>query len=237
MHASVDASYDHGVTDALLLPWRAEPSGQTVAQRIAAATGRAIVERRLGEGAMLTEVDLATANGASRTPAREAMLQLEAWGLVRLLPKKGAIVTAVSLEERRDLLAVRALLESDAVSALSTSGRLLPVGDRLAAALQQQRDAVASGDRLAFAEADLAFHAGIVEAGGNAVVVEVLHRLAPRLARLTFAVALESPDRLGAMLDEHERLAELARRGDVAAFGPLLREHIAVGHFRQEAFA
>jgi DNA-binding GntR family transcriptional regulator len=229
--------YDRPVTTTPPLPWRVDPDGRTVAQRIAADTARAIAERVLAEGAVVTEVELSTTHGASRTPAREAMLQLEAWGLVRLLPKKGAVVTAVSMEERRDLLAVRALFESDAVAALGSSARLVPVGERLAAALLQQRAAVEAADRLAFAEADIAFHAEIILAGGNAVVAALLQQLAPRFARLTYAVALEAPDRLGLMLDEHERLAGLARSGDADAFGLLLRRHIAAGHFPQEAFA
>lgn len=229
--------YDRRMPDVPLLPWRAGAAPLTVAQRIAAAAARAIAERELTEGAIVTEVELAGVHGASRTPAREAMLQLEAWGLVRLLPKKGGVVTSVSVEERRDLLAVRAMFESDAVATLGTSDRLVPVGEALAVPLQQQRAAAAEGDRLAFAEADLAFHAAIIAAGGNAVVVGLLQQLAPRFARLTFAVALEAPDRLATMLAEHERLAALALGGDAAGFGRLLRDHIATGHFRRAALA
>src|SRR5690625_7883968 len=74
---------------------------------MAAWAAREIIERRFEPGELLTEADLAEAQKASRTPAREAMLQLERWRLVRLVPKKGAIVTTVTSCERRDLLAVR----------------------------------------------------------------------------------------------------------------------------------
>ncbi len=58
-------------------------------------------------GELISEGDVATALGMSRTPVREAFLRLEAEGLLRLYPQRGALVVPVSPEE------VRAVMEAD----------------------------------------------------------------------------------------------------------------------------
>lgn len=206
------------MTDALLLPWERDDTRAPLGLRIAASTARAIVEDAQPAGSLLTEVERAEASGASRTPAREAMLQLEAWGLVRLLPKKGAIVTVVTVvtpDERRDMLDFRTMIETDAVAALSRDGRS---PDEVAAALQRTLDrqgrAAADHDDLAFAGADYAFHASVIHAGGNAVVAGLLAGLGPRIARLTYMAITESPDLTPRLHDEHLELGRLARLGD-----------------------
>ena len=213
-----------------LLPWECIESNASIAIRIAAATAQDIVERRRREGDLLTEVALAAELGASRTPAREAMLQLERWGLVRLVPKKGAIVTPVVLEERRDLLAARAMLEAEAVREVVS--RELPVGlqDLLQAEVLSQRASLESGDRLAFATSDFAFHAAVIVAAGNPVFVELLGVLGPRMARLTHLAIVESPGRLCALTNEHEQLGDMIAGGDAEGLVQLLRRHLAHGH-------
>lgn len=213
------------------LPWRATADRDTVAQKMAAATARAIVAREYGEGFLLTEVELASRHGVSRTPAREAMLQLEAWGLIRLAPKKGGVVTTVTLEERRDLLALRAIFETDAIASLTDADTLTALGTHLEDVLARQREALASGDLLSFADADYSFHATIISSSGNQVISELLEQLAPRLARLTYLAITDAPGRVPVLLNEHERLATCAQQGDAATFAELVREHIAGGHF------
>lgn len=208
------------------LPWQA-PDGGSLAARVAAETARSVVEGRLAPGTLLTEADLAGAHGVSRTPAREAMVQLEAWGLVTLMPKKGAVITAVTFEERRDLLAVRAMFEIEAVTRLTGTGRWLEgLVEPLEGRLEEQRSALASGDLLAFAAADYGFHAAVILAGGNAVIGSLLGGLAPRLARLTHQACLERPDSLPQLLSEHEELALQAHDGDLPGFAAAIHAHL-----------
>lgn len=219
------------------LPWESPTSG-TLAHKVAATTARSIVEQRLDAGDLITEVDLARDQGVSRTPAREAMLQLEAWGLVRLMPKKGALVTTVSARQRRELLDVRVMFEINSVSELAGSPEgLVSVAGELDSALREQQQALDSGSLVDFAAADYRFHARVILAGGNAVVASLLARLAPRLARLTHQVCIERPESLPLLLDEHQALARLARSGDARAFAELVRTHIHDTHFPQETSA
>lgn len=213
------------------LPWEREEAGP-LAGRVAAEAARAVVQGQLPPGSLITEADLAATHGVSRTPAREAMVQLEAWGLVRLMPKKGALVTAVTAAERRDLLAVRAMFEIDAVRLVTDSAAALGlIADPLRDRLVRQQRALADDDLMAFAAADHGFHAALILAGGNAVVASLLDGLAPRLARLTHQVCRERPELMPRLLREHERLAELAGAGDIGAFATAARAHIHDTHF------
>ena len=221
------------MNDLLTLPWQRIDDSAPIAVRMAAATAREIIEGRHEPGDLLIESDLAAAHNASRTPAREAMLQLERWRLVRLVPKKGALVTTVTGKERRDLLAVRSMFEIDAVETLSDSGDLAALAADLRTLLGEQRKALDAGDPLGFASADYAFHARLIRSGDNAIVTEMLTTMGPRLARLTFQVAIDAPHTLDTLLTEHETLTDRAEAGDAEGFARLVRAHIEGSHFPQ----
>jgi GntR family transcriptional regulator, trigonelline degradation regulator len=70
-----------------------------------------IVNGRLAPGSRLIERELIAMMGVSRTVIREALRQLEAEGLVDVVPNRGAIVRELTVDEARDLYAIRALLE------------------------------------------------------------------------------------------------------------------------------
>ncbi|MFZ4842460.1 GntR family transcriptional regulator [Mycetocola saprophilus] len=215
--------------ETILLPWEGD-HGRSVAMKIASATAKSIVQGGYGPGDLLTEVTLADTHGASRTPAREAMLQLHTWGLVRLMPKKGALVTAVSAKERRDLLDVRAMCETRAVEVLADddAGKLALL-DRLYACIAAQQEALTEGDLLRFAQNDVAFHLRIIEAGDNLVIAEMLRGLGPRLARLIFQATIERPAAAAGFREEHVRLAAMIAAGDTVAFAAAVRAHINLG--------
>src|SRR3954463_4618620 len=77
---------------------------------------RNILEQVHSGGTLLTEAEIAEAVGVSRTPVREALLRLEAEGLLRLYPKRGALVLPVSMQEIADVVETRLLGEPHAVA-------------------------------------------------------------------------------------------------------------------------
>ncbi|SDR72758.1 DNA-binding transcriptional regulator, GntR family [Brevibacterium siliguriense] len=219
------------MNELLTLPWQRTTDTSPIAARMAAWAAREIIEGRYESGELLIEADLAEAHKASRTPAREAMLQLERWRLVRLVPKKGALVTTVTAKERRDLLAVRSMFEIDAVQALADGGDLTALAADLRALLDHQRAALESDDPLGFASVDYAFHARLIRSSDNGIVDELLTTMGPRLARLTYQVAIEAPHTLETLLSEHADLTSRAESGDVTGFSRLVHDHIERSHF------
>ncbi|HLH95877.1 MAG TPA: GntR family transcriptional regulator [Xanthobacteraceae bacterium] len=86
-------------------------SAAPLRQEVLEALRSSIVDGRLAPGARLIERELIAMTGVSRTVIREALRQLEAEGLVHVVPNRGAIVRELTADEARDLYAIRALLE------------------------------------------------------------------------------------------------------------------------------
>ena len=212
------------------LPWDAD-EGRSLAQKLAARTAKRIVQGELAPGDLLTEVELSMAEGVSRTPAREAMLQLQTWGLVKLIPKKGGTVTTVTAAQRSELIDVRATWEIRSVQLLAHDPQQraeLAAGLREILGLQHQ--ALVDGNLLAFARWDVKFHLRIIQAAGNSIIAGLLEHLGPRLARLTVEANnhYESSQSFRA---EHEALAQLIAAGDLEGFTTAVREHVHHGIF------
>lgn len=100
---------------------------------MAGAVGKAYrtVRERIVRGiypaaSRITEHEVAAAAGVSRTPAREALRQLHAEGLVEFTPHQGAVVAEWTSEDRQDVFELRALLE--AYGAARAAGRVTPAG-------------------------------------------------------------------------------------------------------------
>lgn len=88
---------------------------QTVAEQVAKVLRESIADGSLAAGTPLRQDDLAERFGFSRMPVRDALRQLEAEGIVSIHPTKGAHVARMDATEIREIFAVRALLESEAL--------------------------------------------------------------------------------------------------------------------------
>ncbi|WP_159449594.1 GntR family transcriptional regulator [Demequina sp. NBRC 110057] len=209
------------------LPWEYSDL-RSVSWRLAANAARGIVDGSIPAGTVLTESALADEGGASRTPAREAMVQLQTWGLVRLMPKKGAVVTVMSDRERDELLDVRSSLEQRAGEVISADAELAgELADRLDDLHAAQERAIAEEDALAFAGLCVTYHLQIIAIDGNEVVQQVVDLLGPRLARVTYMAVAGDLKAARRFLDEHRDLAAVIRSGDGAAFAGSVHTHIA----------
>lgn len=88
----------------------AQPLAHSLPAQIAERIGDAIIDGSLLPGARLKEAELALHFAVSRAPVREALRILEGQGLIRLLPQRGAQVTALTVSEVEDLFELRAAL-------------------------------------------------------------------------------------------------------------------------------
>ncbi|CPR13471.1 GntR family transcriptional regulator [Mycobacterium bohemicum DSM 44277] len=180
-------------------------------------------------GELISEGDVATALGMSRTPVREAFLRLEAEGLLRLYPQRGALVVPVSPDEVREVIEARWVLEQFAAAKVVERGpaACAAVFERLAGELARQRDAVEAADWVRFLEADRAFHAVTLEESGNAILRGFYSSLRDRQMRMIGESALRDPGRTAGIMDEHRGIAEALRDGDLARAREAVRAHLA----------
>ncbi len=191
-----------------------------------------ILARRYADHDLLAEGDIAAETGVSRTPVREALLRLESEGMVRLLPKRGALVLPVTAQEWRDLLATRLLVERHCTTAAIVSGRGPALAGELAGSLAELRAAAAAGDLGRYTAADRNFHATIVAADGNAILIKLYASLRDRQLRMGAANLLAAdgqPDlvRMAMTIDDHQAIAAAIGAADLELSGRLTSEHLA----------
>jgi DNA-binding GntR family transcriptional regulator len=167
-------------------------------------------------GTRLRERELAEEFRVSRIPLREALPQLEAEGFIVTLPRRGAVVTQLSLRDVEELFEVRLDVE---VLATRRAAQRVAAGasaDAVRAAMAHSQAAVAEGDPLTIAEASSLLHEAIVALAGNSLLSTMMRTVAVR-DRWVFKLASDrEPD---VACDEHHRLCDAiyAGNGDLAA--------------------
>ena len=191
--------------------------------QIAQALTHAIVEHRLQPGARLVEQALADHFSVSRTLVRQALFLLSEKRLVRLEPARGAFVASPSVDEARQVFAVRRMLEIELTRAF--------VRNATAAHIQDLREHVAR-EQAAVAEGDVAdrtellgdFHVRMAELIGNEVLAQVLRELLARcaIATLMYQSNVAAHDSAA----EHAALVECFAAGDVTQAVRLMRAHL-----------
>ena len=197
------------------------PSAST---RVYDQVKRDILDGLRAGGTFVTEGELAEAAGVSRTPVREALLRLEVEGLVRLYPKKGALVVPVTADGARDVLEARLVIEVWAAGAMWPRRRDVVLElETILAAMTRARGA---GDVTAFVEHDRHFHEVIVAAAGNSVLSHMYQALRDRQLTIVATQLRMSDTRLGEALTGHRELVALLRSGTKAAYVTLTRTHV-----------
>ncbi len=209
-----------------------DTSPPSAADRVYGLVRTGILSRRFADNDLLAEGRIAEEAGVSRTPVREALLRLEAEGMVTLLPKRGALVLPVSAQEWRDVLATRELVETYCVRQVIEAGRAPLLSARLAKAVEDLQHAAESGELGAYVSADRDFHATIVAAAGNSILNRLYGSLRDRQMRMGAANLLAQdgvadPDRMGRTNADHRAIADAIVRQDVDAAVSLIVDHLA----------
>lgn len=203
------------------------------AERAYDLTKELVLSGELPGGHLFSEGDIAERLGVSRTPVREAFLRLQAEDLLRLIPKRGAIVVPVPPGEAEDVLDAREAIEAAAVRRIARHPELIhDIVSELRAVLRTQRAHAEARDLAAFADTDEKFHRTIVAAGRNSLTIRFYAGLADRQRRMSMLALGPAPEQFAVVLDDHEQLVTIIETGDEAAFATALRSHLDRTHRR-----
>jgi DNA-binding GntR family transcriptional regulator len=186
----------------------------------------------------LKTIDLASESGVSRTPVREALLQLQQEGLVDILPRQGARVRTVTFQDFKEMCELRLAIESFAaeLAALNRGPEdLVEMEDAVQnmhrLVIEMEKDATTPALIQQLAREDILFHSAILNAAGNRLLKsEVLRlHLLNNLVNMNFGklrgedpgdeVQIETAnDHLRFVLECHRRIfAAIAARQPAAA--------------------
>lgn len=186
---------------------------------------------RLNPGDPVDETSLAQALNVSRTPVREAIIQLETSGLLCRLPRKGTRVFKPTLEDFLAILEVHAKLEGQAAG-LAARRLSKDHGKALEDIVAKcEAHAKAHGDNRgdAYYQLNLRFHETVAVAAGNPFLTEMIKTNARKLmayyrARYHYKGIIAESAR------EHREIANLILDRDAEAAEKLMATHVAFDH-------
>ncbi len=188
----------------------------------------AIITGKFAEGERLIESELSAMTGASYTPIREALLTLEAEGLVTIAPHRGACVSTMSEEELTELYAIRASLES--LAARSAAPFITSKDLRELDRLVRESLTLMEGKQYEEAfRAAHAFHEIYLAKSPFGHLLRILRSLTSQLQRYSFASIQQNPDRLRRIAREHQQIVKALRGRNPADIETTVNLHILRG--------
>jgi DNA-binding GntR family transcriptional regulator len=138
----------------------------------------------------------------SRTPVREAILKLADEGLVDIFPQSGIFVSRIPIAALPESIVIRKSLEE--TTAKLAAERASPSQIlSLRAIIERQREADAAGDRVAFHQADEAFHATIADVAGYPGIWKFIQQVKIHVDRYRL-LTLPVTGRMSEVIAEHE---------------------------------
>ena len=175
-----------------------------------------ILTMLLPPGTILVENALAARFSVSKTPIREALALLQQDRLVDSLPRKGYLVTTVTVEDQRELIELRAAIDGAAaeLAAHRITPQELDALERLVLPAEASFDARAAKRHM---DLNRRFHVAIGRASGNQRLAQLVERLVDETVRL-FAP--------GFHMGEHREIIDGLRTGDGARARAAAVNHI-----------
>jgi DNA-binding GntR family transcriptional regulator len=173
---------------------------------------------RLLPGSYIKLNEISKRLGVSKTPLRDAIIQLESEGFVSILPRKGVLLKRLSLDEIRDLLQILGALESAVLR--SVFDKITPFRIKKMEKLNREmrcciREKSFENFDSQYYQLNIAFHDVFLELSDNAAIKPLIVNMKQRLydfPRLAYIKEWE-----WANCDEHERLIKYIRKGEKEA--------------------
>ncbi|WP_295042325.1 GntR family transcriptional regulator [uncultured Paracoccus sp.] len=194
--------------------------------RIRRALEDAIVQGRYLPGTRLDPEMLEREFDCSRTPIREAFQQLEASGLVRVMPKRGTFVSQWTPEELAERFEVMAEIEA---SCARLAARRISQAelDAFQQVHEDCRRLAEAGEVEAYYGRNSDFHHCIYRATQNVFLTQEASRLHAMLQPYR-RMQLQVRNRMGRSFAEHDAIVRAIAAGDADAAAQALRDHVIV---------
>jgi DNA-binding GntR family transcriptional regulator len=184
-----------------------------------------IIRGEIAEGTQLRQDAIATQYQVSRIPVREALRQLDAEGLIAIVPNRGAIVPALSPEDIEELFAIRALLEPEVLK-LSIPHLTEEDFSQADAILRKYVSELKREDHVSgWGRLNWEFHSTLYARANQPRFMGIIRNVNNSGERYT-RLQLYLTHGIKRANEEHHKILELCRQRNVPAACKLLREHI-----------
>jgi DNA-binding GntR family transcriptional regulator len=204
---------------------RGQNSGpMTVTDYVVDAIRKGILTGDYSLGEKLDQKLLAEKLGVSVIPVREGLRQLEAEGLIRLVPRRGAFVAELSITELKEIYLIREVLEGLAAE-LAVPNLDSSAFNQLESLLGQMEEATAQQDFSRLLELNRAFHFTIYESSRCPLLLQIIASLWDR-SSLCRRVYLYLPGRAYQALAEHKEIYQASKQGDAQWAHQAVRKNV-----------
>jgi len=196
----------------------------------------AILQQVIKPGERLMESKLADDMGVSRTPIREAIRQLELEGYLIMVPRKGAYVSEISLNDIHEVYEIRSALEILA-SGLAAERATPEEIEQMERCIYRESAVLGTEDIIKTVEVDTELHSLIYQASRNDRLVAILNKLREQIYRMR-VVSTALPGRRAKSLAYHRDLVEAISQRDAEGAEKIAGEHMRLAeqsmiqHFR-----
>ena len=185
-----------------------------------------IFSGELAAGTDHLESELAEVLGMSRTPVREAVVLLEAQGLLEVRPRKGVRIRRVSPDDMAEIYEILTELESLAAETAAKAGYTERELAGLKQSIEAMDEAIALQDREAWAIADDNFHQELVSLGRNVRLQAIATMMSDQVRRARLVTLYIRPEPTRSNFD-HREVYDAILRGDPATARAVHHEHRA----------
>ncbi len=171
------------------------------------------------------EIDVANSLGISRTPLREAFLQLESEGFVKVIPRKGAIVSETSPDDAQETYEIKGALEALAAKLAANKitkkeiEDLIKLNERMRKISQSKQK-----DYSEFLELNSAFHKIINSSSGNQKLIKMIENLRHQTFRYNF-IFLSLQSNLKDSVQDHDKIINALKKKDADLVEKLVKRH------------
>ena len=180
--------------------------------------------RPLQLGEALSENALAADLGISKTPVREALLQLKLEKLVDVLPQRGTYVFRMAPDQVAMISELREMLEVAAIAAAIARNHAALV-ERMSTIFEDMRAAFERSDNAAYRVLDGEYHQTIIDLCGNPYITDAYAQVGFRTQALRARLSDEAGlNRIS--FKDHREMLKLIKARDVPPLQKLLRAHI-----------
>jgi len=183
-----------------------------------------ILTERMRPGDKMTEQAICGQFGVSRTPVREALKNLEAEGLVEIIPNRGAFVVGLSKDDIRDLYAIRTQNEMQAVR-WAIERRTKEEMEAIEESLDFMRFYTERGDAKRMRSINAGFHKRIAIASHNRILADSLARIQD-YTRYSLRVLPYREADLAVILKEHKSIFAAFKTNDTESGALAMKKHI-----------
>ncbi|MBF4768773.1 GntR family transcriptional regulator [Nocardioides agariphilus] len=197
---------------------------------IAQQLRESLISGKITAGSQLSEAALAKAFGVSRGPLREAMQRLLQEGLLRSERNRGIFVKELTQDDIADIYDARSAIESAALRMVVSRGASADLS-KLRQACANLAKAAASGERQSVSDADLSFHAALVNASGSPRLVRMQATLLAE-TRMCITALEATQDDVATVVDEHRLILEALESGSLETALERLQDHMQDGVMR-----